>query len=139
MGAPSLNEVAQALRSSWNRETSYSPKEWSRKQPSSGQCAVTALVLQDLLGGDLIRARINGHEHYWIRLDGSDVDLTREQFGRIVSEEPLPPVSRQFVLSFPDTHRRYRALKKSVQVALRGPSLRRRLNRKDSHSSRRNS
>jgi hypothetical protein len=47
---------------------------------------VTALVVQDLLGGDLVvgevfvdQAKV-GH-HYWNRLpDGSDVDFTADQF-----------------------------------------------------------
>ena len=46
-----------------------------------GQCAVTALVVQDFLGGELIRAFVCGESHYWNRLpDGSELDLTADQF-----------------------------------------------------------
>ena len=61
-------------------------EEWSPENPSRDQCGMTALVVQDILGGDLIIAQVHvdgvqiGH-HYWNRLpDGSDVDLTGDQF-----------------------------------------------------------
>ncbi|MGI5242629.1 YunG family protein [Dactylosporangium sp. CA-139066] len=60
--------------------------DWHPGNPARGQCGPTALVVREILGGDLIRARVTaggepaGH-HYWNRLpDGSELDLTREQF-----------------------------------------------------------
>lgn len=59
---------------------------WEPTNPARGQCGVTALVLQDLLGGELILGEVFvgadkvGH-HYWNRLpDGTEVDLTAGQF-----------------------------------------------------------
>lgn len=49
---------------------------------SKGQCAVTALLIQDLFGGKLIRGECGKVSHYWNELpDGTEVDLTRRQFG----------------------------------------------------------
>jgi hypothetical protein len=51
-----------------------------------GPCGPTALVVQDLLGGDLLVADVTGgteHDevHYWNRFAGGvEFDLTREQF-----------------------------------------------------------
>jgi len=59
---------------------------WQPDNPSRGQCGVTSLVLQDLLGGELILAEVFvGDEkvgyHYWLRLpDDTEVDLTADQF-----------------------------------------------------------
>ncbi|MFE5290692.1 hypothetical protein ACFQ8T_00810 [Isoptericola sp. NPDC056618] len=60
--------------------------EWTPERPSRDQCGMTALVVQDVLGGDLVLAEVHvdgaqiGH-HYWNRLpDGTDVDLTADQF-----------------------------------------------------------
>jgi hypothetical protein len=50
---------------------------------------VTAAVLQEILGGELLLAEVTYPDgtrqgvHYWNRLeDGAEVDLTREQFTR---------------------------------------------------------
>jgi hypothetical protein len=54
-----------------------------------GQCAVTALVVQDVFGGEIVRADVPGYgSHYWNRLPGmGDIDVTREQFS---IDTPLP-------------------------------------------------
>nr|WP_240942836.1 NUDIX domain-containing protein [Planosporangium thailandense] len=60
--------------------------DWRPENPARGQCGVTALVVHDLLGGDLILGEVYEHGtrrgcHYWNRLpDGTEVDLTRDQF-----------------------------------------------------------
>ena len=99
------------IRPSWCAATSADPKGWTPENPSHGQCAVTALVVQDLLGGTLLRTINDGISHYWNRLPtGIEVDLTREQFrgwnpGEIVERD------REYVLSFPETAARYELLK----------------------------
>jgi hypothetical protein len=62
---------------------------WTDANPASGQCASTALVVQDRLGGELLMAEVHEPDgsrqgvHYWNRLpDGRELDLTREQFQR---------------------------------------------------------
>jgi hypothetical protein len=83
---------ADALRrhflAAWGADTCYPDmsEEWTPENPSRDQCGMTALVVQDILGGDLIIAEVHvegaqiGH-HYWNRLpDGSELDLTADQF-----------------------------------------------------------
>lgn len=45
--------IEKALKSSWSKETCYPPwaRGWTTENPTKGQCAVTALVVQDYLGG----------------------------------------------------------------------------------------
>ena len=77
-----------------------------------GQCAVTALVVQDVLRGELLRAEVNGTSHYWNRLpDGTELDLTREQFETFLPSG-IETRSREYVLSFDETRMRYELLKK---------------------------
>jgi hypothetical protein len=80
--------LESAIRASWSLET-CDPVDrpfWAPDEPSRGQCAVTALVVQDLLGGVLLEAEVHhadgSHQgfHYWNRFAGVDVDLTRRQF-----------------------------------------------------------
>lgn len=54
---------------------------WPDRKPH-GQCAVTALVVQDLLGGEILRAEIEGlGSHYWNLVPWmGEIDLTRAQF-----------------------------------------------------------
>ncbi|MEV7192381.1 hypothetical protein AB0N81_11315 [Streptomyces sp. NPDC093510] len=83
-----LSDIEAALRESWGADT-YPPdskNSWPPDNPARGQCGVTALVLHDLLGGELIcgEVRVDGVRtdyHWWNRLgQGVEIDLTREQF-----------------------------------------------------------
>src|SRR6476646_3686663 len=99
------------FRAAWGPDTCYpdSREEWTPGNPSRDQCGMTALVVQDVLGGDLILAEVHvdgvkvGY-HYWNRLsDGSEVDLTRNQFR---PEEEV--VGGDMVVRPPDAPRRHR-------------------------------
>lgn len=80
----------EAIKKAWSKDTAASTTP--PDAPSVvGQCAVTALLVQDWYGGDILRAVIRrfneececvGQEsHYWNRIPGmGEVDLTREQY-----------------------------------------------------------
>jgi hypothetical protein len=44
----SIENVRDALYKSWSLESS---SKWTRENPANGQCGVTSLVVNDLLGG----------------------------------------------------------------------------------------
>jgi hypothetical protein len=114
-----IADLACMLRSRWTKDTSANADHWSLQNPSYGQCAVTSLIVQDLFGGCLLRAHVNNTTHYWNRLpSGEEVDLTRDQFGGPIDVPPGEERSREYVLSFPDTVRRYRLLAYSIREAL---------------------
>lgn len=76
--------IAPIIREAWCRETA-SPgcvEQWSEDNPSFGQCAVTALLIQEIYGGVLLRTYVEGFgSHYYNRFPhGTEVDLTRDQF-----------------------------------------------------------
>ncbi|MCI4061174.1 hypothetical protein MRQ36_00735 [Micromonospora sp. R77] len=83
-----LEELHPMFRASWGADTCdpHDARDWGPENPARGQCGVTALVVQDLLGGELVLGEVFvgaakvGH-HYWNRLpDGRQVDLTADQF-----------------------------------------------------------
>ncbi|MEV4684387.1 alpha/beta hydrolase [Streptomyces kurssanovii] len=85
-----LTGIENALRASWAADT-CSPDDleragWSADNPAWGHCDITALVVHDLLGGELVVGEVHlaGEPqgfHWWNRLPGGfEVDLTREQF-----------------------------------------------------------
>lgn len=86
--------------------------------PAWGQCAVTALVVNDYLGGKLVRVPvINMPEmtsHYYNELpDGTYLDLTKSQFNNInVKFGEKEYRERDYVLSpkYPQTIKRYEIL-----------------------------
>ena len=84
----SFATLQDALRSSWGPDTCYPVDlaDWHPGNPARGQCGVTVLVVNDLLGGDLVMADVSYADgtrqgvHYWNRIGLLDVDLTRGQF-----------------------------------------------------------
>ena len=71
--------VREALENAWSLETA---KQWSSENPANGQCNVTAAVIHDLYGGEILRTRYPTVWHYYNRLNGKRVDLTDSQFSR---------------------------------------------------------
>ena len=49
VAACTLAELEAAIRASWSRETSDDPDEWTEENPARGQCAVTSLLVRELL------------------------------------------------------------------------------------------
>jgi hypothetical protein len=105
---PSPADVVPAVRAAWCLETcdDVDVAAWTPEKPARGQCGATALTVHDLLGGELLLAEVlrpDGSRqgvHWWNRLpDGTEVDLTREQFApdelvqapRVVERPPGPP------------------------------------------------
>jgi hypothetical protein len=71
------------LRKAWCRETAHPSyqKDWTEDNPSYGQCCVTALVLQDLYGGDVYSCKVGNNSHFINIIDERIIDKTEEQFG----------------------------------------------------------
>lgn len=121
-------DLKGALEKSWSKETSADPENWTPDNPAWGQCAITALIVQDFFGGKLIRAAVNElgvRSHYWNQLsDGREIDLTKGQFPkdfyeRIKKHSPKETRSRKYVLSYPETAKRYKLLKGRVNEFLK--------------------
>lgn len=109
-----LDHFFAGIRSSWSDQTSQG--EFNAQRPSTGQCAVTALVLQDYLGGELTRTLVEGESHYWLRTPtGEDIDLTADQFDVPVPHETGELRTREYVLSNESTQRRYAILSQEVR------------------------
>lgn len=76
-----LEKLKNVLSDSWSEETCFpwSKNKWSKENPALGQCAVTALIVQDYFWGQLLHC-LHAH-HYRNRLpEWHEVDFTKEQF-----------------------------------------------------------
>lgn len=90
--------VIGAIRQSWTKDTSAVSDEWTPDNPARGQCDASSFVLWELFGGNLVLAEVfvdgdQTEHHYWNRIDGEDIDLTREQFinGEEIREKQVMP------------------------------------------------
>ena len=85
---------------------------------------MTALVVHDLMGGELLEAEVHYLDgerqgfHYWNRLAGVDVDLTREQF--TTQEVVQEPHTIDRLPEFPwRAEEQYLVFRRRVNAALR--------------------
>jgi chromosome segregation ATPase len=74
------------LRRALDVETSATPASWSLENPARGQCAVTALVVQDEMGRE--RGVVNGESHYWNPTARSLIGRSNSMPGRYVRKAP---------------------------------------------------
>ena len=72
-------KIRDALENAWSSETA---KQWSKENPANGQCNVTAAVVHDLFGGEILRTPYPTVWHYYNRINGKRFDLTDSQFFR---------------------------------------------------------
>jgi hypothetical protein len=80
-GIDTLHKLYAVLRQSWKADTAYPScqNEWVINDPSYGQCAITATLVCDMFGGTIHRIHVNGGgTHYFNKIDGHYIDLTRE-------------------------------------------------------------
>lgn len=121
----SKERFQETVVKSGSKETSANPERWVEDNPILGHCAVVALLAQDIWGGELLRASLEGTEfaygrsHYWNLLpDGSEIDFTEPQFkGRrpnLIGEVR----TREYLLSNEQTKLRYELLKKAFLLNL---------------------
>lgn len=84
-GAGTIGEFYLACLEAWNIETCSARlrPEWSEDNPSVGQCTITAAIVHEFFGGEVLGLPlIGGGMHSFNRLDGQIIDLACEQFGK---------------------------------------------------------
>lgn len=78
-------DLYRALARAWSSETSSPTHAWSPTNPAQNHCSVTALIVQDYFGGEILSTRTSGGTHFYNLIDGKRWDLTVSQFA-----EPIP-------------------------------------------------
>lgn len=117
---PVLQDVERALRSGWDRDTSDDPEGWSQDNRALGQCAVSALIIRAIYGGDLVIATVLDRQgnptadgHAWnILPSGQTVDVALDQFrdGELMAE---PIVTEPVIVE--DAYRAHRLAERVSQ------------------------
>ena len=105
----------------WCRETAHPSyqKEWSENNPSCGQCAVTALIVNELCCAPIYKCRVGLATHYYNMWPGRHeiIDFTGEQFGNIkINYLDGEHVLRSQLLKCKHVRERYELLKSRMEV-----------------------
>jgi hypothetical protein len=104
-----IQEVLNVLFKVWSIESS---SKWTPQNPARGQCGVTALVVNDLFGGEILKTRVSEGWHFYNRINGERYDLTESQFSEPIQYWDIPSSREE---AFNDTNEaQYMYLKQSV-------------------------
>lgn len=114
-GVETLGEFYFALLNAWTIETCSERfrDEWSQENPSVGQCTITAALVREYFGGEIMGLPLtDGGMHSFNRIDGIIVDLACEQFGEnaLLDFDNAVPVEASSLLAAPDKAKRYAIL-----------------------------
>ncbi|MGE7367828.1 YunG family protein [Neorhizobium sp. NPDC001467] len=107
--------LREALEAAWSIETS---SKWQPDNPACGQCSVTALVDQDMRGGEPARTRVEGAWHFYNIVEGKRLDSSASQFAVPVAySDTIASREEAFCDTLPE---QYRLLWERVQIGLPG-------------------
>jgi hypothetical protein len=81
------DDVQRALRKAWSSSTA---SQWTADNPAAGQCNVTALLIHDLFGGDLLKTPLPAGDHFYNRIEGQRYDFTASQFDQPIAYTDVP-------------------------------------------------
>lgn len=73
----SEKKIRSALSKSWSSQTAI---QWKSENPALGQCNVTALLIEELFGGRILKTKLQEGYHYYNEIDGHRYDFTDSQF-----------------------------------------------------------
>jgi hypothetical protein len=95
---PTPIDLYRSISRVWSGDTSSPTNSWSPSNPAQNHCSITALVVQDHFGGEILVTRTSGGTHFYNQIAGKKWDLTVSQFA-----EPVPyddtPSSREAALA----------------------------------------
>ena len=110
-------DIYKIVSMSFSKDTCYPSlqENWSLENQTLGHCAITALVLNDFLGGKIMRCESESGSHYYNLINDEIVDLTVFQFNTIPNYKKGEERTREYLLSNDDTKKRYKLLLERVK------------------------
>ena len=111
----------ESFRSVWCKETAHPSyqQKWTVDNPSCGQCAVTALYIQEKYGGDIYFCKVGRNSHFVNIINERIVDSTAGQFG---GADKIKYISgsfklrtRESLLKSKDVNKRYSLFKERME------------------------
>ncbi|MDA1523103.1 hypothetical protein PDJ99_07760 [Bacillus cereus] len=107
-------QIYETLIRSWSIETS---SKLTIENPAKGQCGVTALVVQDIYGGEIKKTKVREAWHFYNCIDGQMFDFTEAQFNGKLNYMDMESNREE---AFEDTNeKQYSMLKKKITKELK--------------------
>jgi len=107
----------------WDKETAHSlvKENWSKENRAIWQCAITAMLVKEILWWDILKAYVSNYwfSHFWNLIDGKEIDFTYDQF---TNWEPI--FENKKIANFDklksneDTNNRFKILKEKFTIFL---------------------
>ena len=112
-----LEELARIIELSYSKETCCPGLKdgWNVNNKTLGHCAVVSLIVNDFLGGKIMRCMSETGSHYYNLINGEIIDLTVSQFKEIPKYNLSEERSREYLLQNEDTKNRYKLLLEKVK------------------------
>lgn len=109
---PDEKLIVEVLIRCWSKKSS---DVWNENNPAKGQCGVTALVINKLFGGEILKTKLqNGQLHFYNFINGQRFDFTSSQFESKINYDDLPSNREE---AFGDTtEEQYRYLLKIFSI-----------------------
>jgi len=109
--------IENHLLTCWSIKTS---SKWTIENPYRGQCGVTAVVIYELFGGEILKTRVDEQWHYYNRIEVERIDFTKKQFAREIDYADIHSNRDE---AFSDTNEsQYQHLKRSMEKSVFGIS-----------------
>ncbi|WP_020060494.1 YunG family protein [Bacillus sp. 123MFChir2] len=109
-----IEQMREVLFQSWSKETST---KWTLDNPAKGQCGVTALLINDFFGGEIMKTKVSEGWHFYNRINGKRYDYTASQF---LEEITYMDISSNREEAFTDTNEiQYDALKQKIRIHIK--------------------
>ena len=108
-----IEQMVKALSKSWSLESS---SKWSKENPAMGQCGVSTLVVNDILGGEIRKTKLPEGWHFYNIINGKRYDFTVSQFKEDIVYMDIPSNRAE---AYMDTNeKQYKYLKQKVLLNL---------------------
>ncbi len=112
-----IDDLFENLLKCYSKETAYPSCQSdyvNESDPTYGQCAITAMIFNDIFGGTIHRIKVNGGgTHYFNKINDNYIDLTKDQFDLYnipINYEPNEEIPREYCGKNEDTKNRYNKL-----------------------------
>ena len=119
-GIHNPRQLYDALSKLWCADTCAPRmrKDWTKENPTLGQCSITAFLAQDIFGGKVYGVlRPGGNYHCYNVIGDWRFDLTSEQFGgEALDYEKNPEQLRDVHFAKEEKRQRYEALKAALKT-----------------------
>jgi hypothetical protein len=88
-----FSDLSKIFLKVWSIESS---SKWSSQNPANGQCGVTALVVNDLFGGEILKTKTPEGWHYYNKIDGIRCDFLQNlNFLKYLTTKTFLPIERK--------------------------------------------